>query len=220
MGGDSSHAAPPVACCEMFSSTPAENMVIRSAEPPKEMNGSGSPLVGSAPMTTPRFTSVWVASISGEPEREVAAEGIRRAQADAQPPPDEQREERDDADGADQPQLLADDGEDEVGVGLGQVEELLLRLPEPAAEPATRAEREERLDDLEAAALRVVPRVDEGDHAPPPVRLHRDQRAPPRAARAGATARHVLTPGAREIGERRGSASPARGYCPGRAGAR
>ena len=40
---------------------------MSSAEPPKEMNGSGSPLVGSAPVTTPRFTRVWVASMMVSP---------------------------------------------------------------------------------------------------------------------------------------------------------
>src|SRR5262249_48366900 len=59
------HALP--ACCEMFSRTPVENMVMSSAEPPKDTKGSGRPLVGSAPVTTPRFTSVWVASMSVSP---------------------------------------------------------------------------------------------------------------------------------------------------------
>ena len=45
----------------MLRSTPVDSIVIDSAEPPKEMNGSGSPLVGSRPVTTPRLTSVWVA---------------------------------------------------------------------------------------------------------------------------------------------------------------
>ncbi len=31
------------------------------------MKGSGSPLVGSAPVTTPRFTMVWVASMMVRP---------------------------------------------------------------------------------------------------------------------------------------------------------
>ena len=56
-----------LACWEMFSRTPAENMVIRSAEPPKEMNGSGRPFVGRAPVTTPRFTRVCVASMIVSP---------------------------------------------------------------------------------------------------------------------------------------------------------
>src|SRR5215813_1619931 len=54
-------------CCEMLSSTPVENMVMRSAEPPNEMNGRGNPLVGSAPVTTPMLTRVCVASITVRP---------------------------------------------------------------------------------------------------------------------------------------------------------
>ena len=56
-----------LACWEMFSRTPAENIVIRSAEPPKDMNGSGRPFVGRAPVTTPRFTRVCVASMTVSP---------------------------------------------------------------------------------------------------------------------------------------------------------
>jgi len=45
----------------MFRSTPVESIVTSKAEPPNEMNGSGRPFVGNRPVTTPRFTSVWVA---------------------------------------------------------------------------------------------------------------------------------------------------------------
>ena len=49
----------------MFKSTPVESIVMSKADPPNETNGNGSPLVGSEPVTTPRFTSVWVAIGSG-----------------------------------------------------------------------------------------------------------------------------------------------------------
>ena len=55
------------ACWEMLRRTPAENIVMRSAEPPNETKGSGRPFVGSAPVTTPMFTSVWVASMMVSP---------------------------------------------------------------------------------------------------------------------------------------------------------
>src|SRR5262249_26463256 len=67
------HALP--ACWEMLSSTPVENMVMSSAEPPKETKGSGSPLVGSAPVTTPMFTGVCVASITVSPRARCAPKG-------------------------------------------------------------------------------------------------------------------------------------------------
>src|SRR5256885_1983260 len=45
----------------MLRSMPVASIVMSSAEPPNEMNGSGSPLVGKSPVTTPRFTIVCVA---------------------------------------------------------------------------------------------------------------------------------------------------------------
>ena len=84
-------------------------------------------------MTTPRLTSVWVAMQQRDAERQVAAERIGRAQPHAEPAPDEHDEERDDDRRADEAQLLADDGEDEVRVRLGQVEELLPRLADARA---------------------------------------------------------------------------------------
>ena len=65
--------------------------------------------------------------------------------------------------GADEPELLADDGEDHVGVRLGQVVDLLHALAEPVAEDVARAEADLRLHDLEARALRVLPRVEEAE---------------------------------------------------------
>jgi len=51
-------------------------------------------------------------------------------------------------------------------VRFRQVEELLLRLADAAAEEAAAAERQPRLDDLKAAAPRVAPGIDEGRDAP------------------------------------------------------
>src|SRR4029450_1073099 len=110
----------------MLSSTPVDTIVISRAEPPNERKGSGSPLVGSRPVTTPRLTSVWVAMSSVMPSARDAPNGSWARPA-AQPPPDEHGEEPDEHDGAHEAQLLADDGEDEVGVRLGQIEELLAR---------------------------------------------------------------------------------------------
>src|SRR4029453_8271898 len=54
-------------CCEMLSSTPAENMVMSRAQRQKEMKGTRSPLVGSAPVTPPMFTRVCVARMMVRP---------------------------------------------------------------------------------------------------------------------------------------------------------
>ena len=53
------------------------------------------------------------------------------------------------------PELLADHGQDHVGVRLGQVEELLHALAEADAERPAGADRDHRLHRLEARALRV-----------------------------------------------------------------
>ena len=65
-----------------------------------------------------------------------------------------------DGGGADQAELLADHGVDEVGVRLGQIEQLLDAFDESAPEDAAGADGDERLDDLEALAVRVRPRVE------------------------------------------------------------
>src|SRR3954452_9825225 len=79
-----------------------------------------------------------------------------------QPGPEDHPVERDDAAQPGHAEFLPDDGEDEVRMRLGQVEDLLDRLPEPDAEEPARAERDLSLHRLEAGAARVAPRVDEG----------------------------------------------------------
>src|SRR5439155_21408130 len=106
----------------------------------------------------------------GDPQRQIPAEGVGRPQADPQPAPDEHDEEPDDRGSADEAQLLAYDREDEVGVRLRQVEELLPRAPDALAHEPAVAERQPRLDDLEPAAPRIRPRVDERKDAAEPVR--------------------------------------------------
>ena len=59
-----------------------------------------------------------------------------------------------DRDRAEQPELLADRGEDEVGRRVGDL--LRVAEPEPGAGEPAGAEREHRLHDLEALAVRVA----------------------------------------------------------------
>ena len=67
---------------------------------------------------------------------------------------------------AEQAELLADHGEDEVGRALGQELELRLAAVHPAlAEHAARADRDLRLDDVIAGAERVALRVEQRQHA-------------------------------------------------------
>src|SRR4029079_5635106 len=68
-------------------------------------------------------------------------------------------------------ELLADDREDEVRMGLGEVEDLLHRLADAAPEQPARPERDLALDGLEPRVARVRPRVEERRQARAAVRL-------------------------------------------------
>ena len=59
-----------------------------------------------------------------------------------------------------QPEFLAYDGEDEIGVGIGQIEVLLLGQPEARAVRAAEGQGIQRLYGLVARVVRVAPRVD------------------------------------------------------------
>src|SRR5690606_5046347 len=41
------------------STNPMASMMASMAEPPEEINGSGTPITGKTPVTVPRFTKVW-----------------------------------------------------------------------------------------------------------------------------------------------------------------
>ena len=113
------------ACCEMFNSTPIAIRFIISDDPPALMSGSGMPLVGASPVTTLMLTNACRRDHHREPDAEQRAEAIRREQRDAQPAPGDDAERDQHRGRADESDLLADDGEDEIVVGLGQEEQLL-----------------------------------------------------------------------------------------------
>ena len=62
------------------------------------------------------------------------------------------------SDDADEAELLGQHREQEVGVRLGQIEELLHALAEPDAEPLAAADGDQRLRELEAAVVTGRPR--------------------------------------------------------------
>src|SRR5206468_6526626 len=97
----------------------------------------------------------------GEAERQERAEPIGSARRRAQPPPRDHAEAGEDDRRADKPQLLADDGVDEVRLGIWKVEELLDPRHEPAAEDAARSHGNQRLDYLEPVAERILPGIEE-----------------------------------------------------------
>ena len=108
-------------------------MAIR-AEPPAEISGSGTPSTGSSPSTTAMFTSAWPTTHTMTAPVTILANGSfapRRIRAKAIGHDHEQREHHD---RTDEPELLADDREDEVVVGLGQPVPLRFRVAQPDAE--------------------------------------------------------------------------------------
>ena len=139
-----------------------------------------------------RLTMAWIASSAVTPNAMRGAERIGDPEPDPDAAPQEDAEEDDRRQRADESKLLAQDGEDEVGVGLRKVEELLLRLPAgraPARPPSAKARG---LDDLVPGAARVRPGVEERERPAEPVRGHvrcratrgpRDRRSARRCAR-------------------------------------
>ena len=70
----------------------------------------------------------------------------------------------------DQAELFAEHREDKVGVLLGQIEELRARGAQSDAEEPAAAERQKRLDDVEAGIERILPWIEEGKDSRAPIR--------------------------------------------------
>ena len=121
---------------------PTAARLMVSAEPPALMNGSGMPVTGRSAVTTIMLTR----ACDGEPGRDAAGqqarEGVGRRDRDPVALVGDDDEERHDGQRADEAPLLADDGEDEVGRGRRQVQELLLALAEAEAGDAAERQRD------------------------------------------------------------------------------
>ena len=128
------------------STTPIAASVVISAEPPAETSGSGTPSTGSSPSTTAMFTKAWpmiqtmAALVASFANGSLDIRMMRTKQI-ASTTNSSEHEDR-----AEQAELLADDREDEVVVGLGQPRPLGRRVAEArrrrcrrARAPASRA---------------------------------------------------------------------------------
>ena len=138
------------------------------------MNGSVMPVIGNRATTTPMLMNAWVHSQVVIPAASSAPNVSGARQRDPDPLVGQDDEQGDDEPGPDQPELLADDREDEVVAGIRQEQpagHATLAQAEP--DEPTRAERQEPLDRVVADALRVGPRVDPG---PDPLELIAAQR--------------------------------------------
>src|SRR5450756_740722 len=96
---------------------------------------------------------------------EDAAVHVSRQRGDAQAPPDHDAVERDQDQRPEETVALAEDGEDEVGVVLGQKVERGLRGHVAAPRQSPGADGDHRLDDVITAPRGVVPRIDEHKEA-------------------------------------------------------
>ena len=93
-------------------------------------------MTGSSASTMPTLMIIWPSSQTTMPKVDVAHERVLGAARDPQRGEGDGEEEHDDEQRADQAELLAEHGEDEVGVGLGQVAPLLLAGADALAEDA------------------------------------------------------------------------------------
>ena len=103
-----------------LSRMPVAAIVTSSDEPPNDTNGSGTPVTGRMPITAPMLMNAWTDDPGGDARGEQRAEAVGRPQRGPHAEHREGDEQADDEQRADQAELLTDDGEDEVGVGVGQ----------------------------------------------------------------------------------------------------
>ncbi len=100
--------------------------------PPYDTNGRGTPVTGMMPRHMPMFWKAWKPNQQAMPGGGHPAEDVVAVRGDRQRAPDHDAEQADQQAGADQAELLAGDGEDEVGVLLGHEPGAGLRAVEEA----------------------------------------------------------------------------------------
>ena len=160
------------------SSRPAAVIVTSSEVPPNDRNGRVRPVTGSMPVTPPMLMMAWAAIQAVMPP---ASSWLKRSAARSEvltPRYRNDEEQADHADHADEAELLGDHGEDEVGVGLGQVAPLGPARTEAGAGDAARRDADERLPHLEARVAAVRGEVEEREPALAPVGHAGDERRP------------------------------------------
>src|SRR6266850_6352559 len=126
------------------------------------------------------------------PHPEVITTAVRGAHGRHDAAPEQHPERRNHRRGSDQPQLLRDHREDEIGVRLRQEEQLLAALADALAVQAAAGHCQDRLAHLEAGPQRVVLRVQERQDAANAVRRLYDHHGDRQGA--GAAAEHEVAP--------------------------
>ena len=120
---------------------------------------------GMSEVTTARFIIACSAIITVRPGAEQDARVVRRVQRDPAAAKRQDQEGQHDGQRHPHAELLADDGEDEIGVHLRQVVHLLAAVAEAEPGKAARTERDQRLPLLVARAVLVLGRMQEGHPA-------------------------------------------------------
>ena len=135
---------------------------LRKDDPPALMNGSGSPVTGMIPIVIPMLTKTWKVNMAAMPRATRAPNRSRAVGGDHQQSPNDHQEGGDHEDPADESQLFADRGEDEVGALLGDILEVgLLTLEETFAGELARAHRKLALTHVPTDPGRVELWVDQ-----------------------------------------------------------
>ncbi len=164
------------ACCETFNRMPIPTRLMSSDEPPALTNGSGIPFVGKRPSTTLMLKNACTATIVVRPRarNDPKLSGARNA---IRSPRQLMTQKQIMHHGrADETELLGNHRVDEIRVRFGKIEELLHAIHQASTPDATRADGDERLDDLKACAERVFPGVEKGQHPLPPVGCAHDEK--------------------------------------------
>src|SRR5277367_726067 len=97
----------------------------------------------------------------GDADRQIFAELVGGFHGGDKAAPAVYREKREDDDRADEAEFFADDGVDKIGVGFGQEEKFLAAFHQADAGHAAGTNGDERLQELEASALRVAVGMEE-----------------------------------------------------------
>ena len=141
LGRAASRARQPGSLRAKESSMPRASRVVTSEDPPADTSGSGTPMTGNSPMTAPMLMMAWPMSQAMIPAEAIRHEAVLRPRDEPVAGPGEHAEEDEDQERAGQPQLLTDDGEDEVVVGLREPLHFSLEAPRPTPHqpPSARA---------------------------------------------------------------------------------
>src|SRR5207248_6270828 len=94
-----------------------------------------------------------------------SGELVRRMHRDADSTIEEDRKKQHDCERSQQANFFRDYREDEIGMRFGQIEELLLAFHQSHTGYAAGGNRNQRLDDMKAATLRIGIRIHERQNA-------------------------------------------------------